>query len=92
MVDTPYNPLSPPTLDANSLTGGEFITVFVLNDIPGGLSDGQLGESALTATSNAAAGASGGDVLIGAGDGGTDAVVALSGPVPYSWGYGSPVV
>lgn len=54
------------------------ITVFVINDIPGGVSDGNLGNSQLTATSNTGSGAPG-TIVAGAGEGGTDAVVGTTG-------------
>jgi len=52
--------------------------VFVLNDIPGGLNDGDEGDSRLTATSNTGSGTPG-TSLPGAGDGGCDAVVGSTG-------------
>jgi uncharacterized repeat protein (TIGR01451 family) len=61
------------TLDAD-----EAIIVFVLNDIPIGLLDGDEGDSQLTATSNTGTGAPG-TVVPGAADCGADAVVGASG-------------
>jgi uncharacterized repeat protein (TIGR01451 family) len=54
------------------------ITVLVLNNIPGGLSDGDRGNSRLSATSVTGNGAPG-TVFATAGDGGTDAVAGTSG-------------
>ena len=54
------------------------ITVFILNDIPSGLSDGDRGNSRLSATSTTGTG-SPGTIFATAGDGGTDAVVGTSG-------------
>jgi uncharacterized repeat protein (TIGR01451 family) len=54
------------------------IALFVLNDIPGGLSDGDRGNCMLTAASATGTGAPG-TVFSTAGDGGTDAVVGTSG-------------
>jgi len=54
------------------------VTVFVLNNIPGALSDGDLGNSQLTVTSNTGSGAPG-TTVSNAGEGGTDAVVGTSG-------------
>ena len=54
------------------------MTVFVLNNIPGGLLDGALGNSQLTVTSNTGSGAPG-TAVSNAGEGGTDAVVGTSG-------------
>jgi len=54
------------------------VTVFVLNNIPGALSDNDLGNSQLTATSKTGTGAPG-TVVAGAGELGTDAVVGTSG-------------
>jgi uncharacterized repeat protein (TIGR01451 family) len=62
-----------PVLAADSTT-----TVFLLNDIPGGLLDGDTGNSELTATSNTGTGVPG-TVFAGAGDCGLDAVVGTSG-------------
>ena len=54
------------------------ITVFVLNDIPGGVVDGNLGNSQFTLTSNTGSGAPG-TIIGGVGEGGTDAVVGTTG-------------
>lgn len=64
------------------LTADGGITVFVLNDIPIGLLDGDLGESELNATSNTVISANvtrtPGVRIQGGGDGGTDAVIGNS--------------
>ena len=54
------------------------LTIFVLNDMPGALADGLLGDSTLTATSNTGVGAVG-TVFLGGGDAGTSAVLAIAG-------------
>ena len=66
-----------PELDAN---GSDSITIFALNDIPAGRSDGDTGDSRLQvqSTTAGAAGAAPGTVLPGAGDGSIDAVVGSS--------------
>lgn len=68
-----------PVLDANNPLADDLV-VFVVNNIPGGLADGDLGDSQLTATSTLASGTDApGTVLgTGAGDGGTEAVVGDS--------------
>jgi len=72
-TDAQYVPgINDPVLAADAAA-----TVFVLNNIPGGLTDGDLGDSRLTATSNTGAGAAG-TIVVGAGEGGTDAVVGTS--------------
>lgn len=77
-IDAAYVPgVNDPTLDANT-PGANSVTVFVLNDIPLGLADGDRGDSQLTSTSNTGSGVPG-TVIAGAGDGGTDAVVGTSG-------------
>lgn len=80
--DLPYNPGSPPTLDANT-AGQEAVVIFVFNDIPGPgppPADGDLGDSELTATSVTGAGLAAGTGIAGGGDGGVDAVVSPGGP------------
>jgi uncharacterized repeat protein (TIGR01451 family) len=66
-----------PVLDAN---GTDSVTIFALNDIPAGRSDGETGDSRLQVQSATAgaAGAAPGTVLPGAGDGGIDAVTGTS--------------
>jgi uncharacterized repeat protein (TIGR01451 family) len=80
-VDTQYQRgLNDPVLAAD-----EGIDVFVLNDIPLGLSDGELGDSRLTATSKTGTGAPG-TVILGAGEKGTDAVIGTTGGRDYDTG------
>ena len=78
-TETLYQPgINDPVLDAN---GTDRITVFVLNDIPAALSNGDLGNSRLDvqSTTAGAAGAAVGTVLNNLGDGGAiDAVVGSS--------------
>ena len=79
-TDAQYIPgTNDPVLDANDPLLDD-ITVFVVNNIPGGLVDGNLGDSQLTATSTLASGTDApGTVLgTGAGDAGTEAVVGDS--------------
>jgi uncharacterized repeat protein (TIGR01451 family) len=54
------------------------IDVFIVNNIPGLVTNGQRGLSQLTATSQTGTG-SPGDVFAGLGDGGVDAVIGLTG-------------
>ncbi|MBE9536833.1 MAG: hypothetical protein IMF07_06585, partial [Proteobacteria bacterium] len=54
------------------------VAIFLVNDIPGGEPDGNVGDSRLTATSQTGSGAAG-TVLAGSGDGGLDAVIGTSG-------------
>lgn len=73
-VDTQYIPgVNDPVIAADGA-----IRILVLNNIPLGLLDGNLGNSRLTATSKTGTGAPG-TVVAGAGEGGTDAVVGSSG-------------
>lgn len=72
--DTAYDPgNNDPVLAADAS-----IDVLLVNDIPGGLANGDIGRSQLTATANTGSG-SPGDQFSGAGDGGVDAVVGASG-------------
>ena len=54
------------------------VDIFLVNDIPGGATNGQVGFSELTATSTTGTGAPG-SVVGGGGDGGVDAVIGTSG-------------
>lgn len=72
--DTPY---TPGTNDPD-LLADESVSVFLVNDIPGGLLNGQVGRSELTATSATGTGAPG-TVFAGQGDGGVNAVIGSSG-------------
>jgi uncharacterized repeat protein (TIGR01451 family) len=77
-IDPLYVPGSnDPLLDAN---GVDSVVLFVLNDTPAALPDGNTGDSALTvqSTTPGAAGAAPGTVLTGLGDSGADAVVGSS--------------
>ncbi len=60
------------------LAADESVDVLLVNDIPGGLTDGWLGRSQLTATSTIGTGLPG-ETLVGLGDGGLDAVLGASG-------------
>jgi uncharacterized repeat protein (TIGR01451 family) len=73
-IDTLYQPGSnDPVIAADGS-----MTIFVLNNIPMGQTDGNKGDSQLTATSTTGAGAPG-TVFVGVGVGGTDVVIGLSG-------------
>jgi len=73
-ADTLYNPgFNDPSLAADAS-----LTIFVRNNIPGGLVVGNLGNSQLIATSNTGSGAPG-TAFPGAGDSGSTAVVGTSG-------------
>jgi len=77
-IDPDYVPgTNDPILDAND-PANDSIVVFVLNDIPGAALDGQLGRSELRADSSPGPAAPG-TTIAGAGDGGVDAVIGLSG-------------
>lgn len=73
-ADDPYVPGSNDPL----LAADESITLFVVNDIPAGLTNGQVGRSALNAAADTGTGAPG-TVFAGAGEGGGDAVAGASG-------------
>jgi len=72
--DQPY---IPGTNDPD-LLADESLSVFLVNDIPGGLLNGQIGRSELTATSATGTGLPG-TVFAGQGDGGANAVVGSTG-------------
>ncbi len=72
-LDTLYSPGSNDPILATDVS----LTVFLVNDIPGALADGDLGDSKISATSNTGTGT--GTVVVGGGDGGVDAVVGTSG-------------
>ena len=72
--DVAYNPgVNDPLLIAD-----ESVDLLIVNDIPGGVTNGQLGRSELTATAATGSGAPG-TVYAGQGDGGVDAVVGTTG-------------
>lgn len=72
--DQPYTPGSnDPVLAADAT-----VDVLIVNDIPSGVVNGNLGRSQLTATALTGSGAPG-TVIAGQGDGGVDAVVGSSG-------------
>lgn len=71
--DTPYSPGSnDPVLPADAS-----IAILIVNDIPAGLTNGNLGQSALNATSVTGTGPAG-TVFAGAGEGGVDAIIGNS--------------
>jgi uncharacterized repeat protein (TIGR01451 family) len=77
-TDTLYAPgTNDPQLDAN-VPALDDVVVFVLNDIPGALASGDLGDSELLAVSATGSGAPG-TVIAGAGEAGTDAIVGTNG-------------
>jgi len=69
-----------PTLDAD-----QSIDVLVVNDIPGNVTNAQLGRSELTATAVTGSGTVG-TVIAGEGDGGVDAVVGTTGAGATAFG------
>ena len=71
--DTPYTPGS----NDPALAPDASVAILIVNDIPAGLLNGQVGQSALVATSQTGTGAPG-TVVNGAGDGGVDAVIGTS--------------
>jgi uncharacterized repeat protein (TIGR01451 family) len=72
--DVPYTAGSnDPVLNADA-----FVTVLVINDIPGGVTDGNRGFSRLTATSRTGTGTPG-TSFAGQGSSGTDAVIGTTG-------------
>lgn len=74
-VDTVYTPgVNDPVLAADAS-----LAVFVLCDIPSGPDADDTGDIRVTATSVIGGGAPTGTIIAGAGDGGTDAVVGVSG-------------
>ena len=86
LLDPLYTPGSnDPQLDAN---GNDSVVLFVLNDIPAGLADGETGDSRLTvqSTTAGAAGSVAGTILPGLGDSGADAVVGSSSAVASARG------
>jgi uncharacterized repeat protein (TIGR01451 family) len=72
--DQPYTPGT----DDPDLLADESISIFLVNDIPSGLTNGQIGWSELTATSATGTGTPG-TVFAGLGDGGVNAVIGLTG-------------
>lgn len=73
-----------PVLDANT-PGSDAVDVFVLNDIPAGVLNGDRGDSRLGATALTGSGPAG-TLFPGAGDGGTDATVGASGATGFGVG------
>ena len=74
-----------PATNDPALPADTAVTVFVLNNIPGSLSDGALGNSQITVTSKTGSGAPG-TTVSNAGEGGTDAVVGTSGGIDADTG------
>lgn len=72
-ADTPYTPGS----NDPNLAPDASVDIIIVNDIPGAVSNGDLGQSALIATSATGTGPAG-TVFAGAGDGGVDAVSGTS--------------
>src|SRR5210317_1746900 len=71
--DIPYNPGN----NDPDLAPDESVDVFLVNDIPGNVANGQLGRSELTATAATGSGPAG-TVYPAQGDGGVDAVVGVT--------------
>lgn len=78
VYDSGVDALYQPTVNDPVLAADAQLAIFVLNDIPSPLNDGDLGDSQLTATSNTGSGAPGTSIG-GGGDSGTDAVVGSAG-------------
>ena len=72
-ADVQYNGSNQPLLAPDSTA-----TLFLVNAIPAGATNGQIGNSELTVTSDTGTGAAG-TKLAGAGDGGLDAIIGASG-------------
>lgn len=72
--DTPYVPGGNDPV----LGDDEYVNVLVVNDIPAGVTDTQIGRTRLTAVSRTGTGAPG-TAFAGVGDGGVDAVVGTTG-------------
>ena len=71
--DVAYDNVTPPSLAADAS-----LDILVVNDIPGGVANGDAGRSELTATAITGGGTPG-DEFPGQGDGGVDAIVGASG-------------
>lgn len=67
------------------LAADESVDVLLVNGIPAGVADGDLGRSELTATASTGTGVPGA-TLVGLGDGGVDAVVGASGAAASVFG------
>ena len=67
------------------LLADESVDVLLVNDIPGGLTNGDLGRSELIATAATGSGVPG-TVYAGLGDGGTDAVIGTTGGAATEFG------
>ncbi len=72
--DLAYNP----GVDDPVLAADESVAIFIVNDIPGTVINGEIGFSQLTATSVTGIGAPGAE-FTGQGDGGVDAIIGTSG-------------
>ncbi len=73
-VDTLYAP----GVNDPDLLSDASLAIFVMSDIPGGLAEGAIGASRLEVQSSTGIG-SPGDVLVGAGEGGADALIGNAG-------------
>ncbi|MEM8984779.1 MAG: hypothetical protein AAGC71_17350 [Pseudomonadota bacterium] len=79
--DTPYSAgVNDPVLAAD-----ESVAILIVNDIPAGLNNGDIGRSALLATATTGSGAPG-TAFAGQGPGGVDAVVGVSGATQSATG------
>ena len=67
-----------PSVNDPLLSPDQSVTVFITNNIPGSLTDGTAGDTQLTVTSKSGTGVPG-TVLAGNGDGGSNAVIGLTG-------------
>jgi uncharacterized repeat protein (TIGR01451 family) len=85
LYDAGVDVLYVPTENDPVLPADGSLAVFVINTIPGSVSDGNRGNSQLTATSRTGTGAPGSSVAA-AGDGGGDAVMGTSGGSAHAAG------
>lgn len=74
-----------PGVNEPLMAADESVDVLLVNNIPGALTNGDLGRSELTATSTSGTGAPG-ETLAGRGDGGLDAVLGASGGQASAFG------
>jgi uncharacterized repeat protein (TIGR01451 family) len=68
-----------------ALNADAFVTVFVVNDIPGSVTDGNIGRSSLSADARTGSGTPG-TVYAGQGAAGTDAIVGTTGAIALGTG------
>ena len=89
--DVAYVPGPGPGSNDPVLLADESVDILIVNDIPGGVTNGQTGQSQLAATSLTGTGAPG-TVIGGAGDGGVDAIIGTTGGTGADQGWKYDVV